>query len=120
MREQVDLSLLSRPLHEGNPKVNAGGKRRGAFAAATLMGDVPPPAAKTRSRGAKRSMVYAGLYAYSTHFSDLVSLELKYEKVRHGSRRYRGSSMRGRSCMWWRRKRWDLPPMFQDFESGAK
>lgn len=83
---QVDLSVLSRPALNDppNPKVNLGGKRRGAAAAASATIDAPHVAVggKTRSRGAKRSVMYAGLSAYSTHFSDLVSLELNHEKVR--------------------------------------
>lgn len=82
---QVDISILPQPYSKGspNPDVNAGGKRRGTTTAASnsVHAFHIPVARKTRSRGAKRSAVYAGLSAYSTHFSDLVSMELKHEKV---------------------------------------
>lgn len=79
--------MLSRGLYQENPKVNAGGKRRGATTAAVVE-DAPPSTARGRGRGAKRSVVYAGLSAYNSHFTDLISMELKHEKVTKISKLY--------------------------------
>lgn len=93
---QVDLSILPRGFQERdvNPRVNEGGKkRRGSLpslnsssvsssVATTLVPDFAPPSSgRGRRRGAKRSLVYAGLAAYNAHFASLVVMELKHEKV---------------------------------------
>lgn len=91
----MDLSLLPRGFQERsanpNPRVNEGGRRRrgslspsSAAASVAVAADFAPPSAgHGRRRGAKRSLVYAGLAAYNAHFASLVVMELKHEKVQH-------------------------------------
>lgn len=71
--------------HPANPRVNEGGRRRrGSLppSASTAVADFAPPSTgRGRRRGAKRSLVYAGLAAYNAHFASLVAMELKHEKV---------------------------------------
>ena len=63
-------------------KANAGQKRRGAAPSAVAVEEFSPPSiGQGRRRGAKRSIVYAGLAAYNAHFASLVVMELKHEKV---------------------------------------
>ncbi|CAM9114212.1 unnamed protein product [Scytosiphon promiscuus] len=93
--KKVDLSILPRGFQERdvNPRVNEGGKkRRGSLPSlsstavsssvpTTLVPSFAPPSAgRGRRRGAKRSLVYAGLAAYNAHFASLVVMELKHEK----------------------------------------
>lgn len=47
----------------------------------------PPSTGQGRRRGAKRSIMYAGLAAYNAHFASLVVMELKHEKVWYGTLR---------------------------------
>eukprot|EP00903_Cladosiphon_okamuranus_P006318 g6193.t1 len=90
--KKVDLSLLPRGFQErpANTRVNEGGKKRrgslssssavSAATAAVATDFAPPSAGRGRGRGAKRSLVYAGLAAYNAHFASLVVMELKHEK----------------------------------------
>lgn len=102
---QVDESLLHGAIHKiENPKVNGGGRRRGgqaAAAAGSTVAEAAAAAGRGRSRGAKRSTLYAGLASYDAHFSRLVSLELQYEKVRRppGGRGVRGRGRGARTIM---------------------